>query len=212
MTAATAELTERILGRAELHEKVRRIRDGAHAIIGANTRSRELTALAGVSREGFELLMPSGGACRLISGPGERLGGELVGLVATLERLTGTAPTTAPPPAVDIPPLAPGELLALAEVIRQGDGERLEAARDELELAGMPWWVTQFAWGAEAVLTLRLTGEGIAGFATMLHLLPDGWGCLHADADDDLTFHPMTTFEVQARVSAFAALLQECSW
>lgn len=212
MTAGTAELAEHTLGQAEFRKIRRRIGEGAHATLGANTRTRQLTALAGVTREGFELLLPSVGRWRLISGPADRLGGELVGLVTTLERITGTAPTTAPPPAVDIPPLAPGELLALAEVIRDGDAERLEAARDELELAGMPWWVTQFAWGAEAVLTLRLTGEGIAGFATMLHLLPDGWGCLQADAADDLTFHPMTTIEVQARVNAFADLLQECSW
>ncbi|MFC6705057.1 hypothetical protein [Flexivirga alba] len=212
MTATTADLAQRTLGITESREIVRRIGEGAHATIGANTRSRQLTALAGVTREGFKLLLPSDGRWRMISGPADRLGGELVGLVTTLERLTGTALTTAPPPAVDIPPLAPGELLALAEVIRQGDGERLEAALDELELAGMPWWVTQFAWGAEAVLTLRLTGEGIAGFATMLHLMPGGWGCLQADPEDDLTFHPMTTIEVQARVSAFADLLQECSW
>ena len=212
MTAATTHLAERTIGTAELHEVTGRIREGAHATISANTRTRELTALAGMTHEEFELVMPSAHAWRVISGPADRLGGELVGLVTTLERSTGTAPVTAPPPAVDISPLAPGELLALAEVIREGDPERLDAARDELELPRIPWWITQFAWGAEAILTLRLTSEGIAGFATMLHLLPDGWGCLRADRDDDLTFHPMTTIEVQARVSAFAALLQECTW
>lgn len=212
MNATATDLAERTLGRAELRRVTRRIGARAHATVGAHTRTRRLTALASVSGEGFELLMPSEGAWRLISGRADRLGGELVGLVTALERLTGTAPTTTPAPAAEVRPLAPGELLALTEVIRQGDTARLAAAVDELTLPGMPWWVRQFAWGAEAVLTLHLTGDGVAGFATMLHLLPDGWGCLQTDGAGDLTFHPMTTIEVQARVSAFAALLHACSW
>lgn len=210
-TATDAGLAQRPLRMREVRETARRLGDGPHSVITAGTRTRELTALAGMSDEKFELLMPSDSVWRLISGPAERLGGELVGLVTMLEQVTGVASTTAPRPAVDIPPLAPGELLALSEVVRQGDPERLDAARDELELPGLPWWVTQFAWGAEAILTLRLSAEGFAGFTTMLHLLPDGWGCLRADPDDDLTFRAMTTIEVQARVSAFAALLQECA-
>lgn len=45
----------------------------------------------------------------------------------------------------------------------------------------------------------------------MLHLLPGGWGCLSADADDDLAFRPMTSIQVQARINAFADLLQGCA-
>lgn len=206
----TADLAVRTLGRRELRTIADRLGDGPHATVVAGTRTRQLTAVAGLTGDDFELLMPADDVWRLITGPANQLGGELVGLVSMLEATTGSESMT-PPPTIDIPSLSPGELLALAEIIRQGDVQRLEAARDELDLAGIPWWLTQFAWGAEAVMTLRLTGEGIAGFATMLHLLPDGWGCMQADSDDDLMFHPMTTIEVQARVSAFAALLQECS-
>lgn len=211
MAVTAAELTARPVQPADLEEITRRLTDGPHAMVGARTRARELTALARVSGGEFELLLPSASGWRLISGPVDRLGGELVGLVTTLEQTTGTTPPTEPPPAVDIPPLAPGELLALAEVIREGDSERLDAALEELEMPGLPWWVTQFAWGAEAIVTLQLAGGSGDGFATMLHLFTDGWGRLDADADDDLTFQPMTTIEVQARVSAFAALLQESS-
>lgn len=211
MSTATTGLAAHTLGTAELRAVTRRLRETAHATISASTRTRELTAIAAVRGESFELLMPSDNGVRLINGPAGRLGAELVGLVGTLERLVGTAPLAKAPPAVDIPPLAPGELLALAEVIRRGDAERVEAACNELDLGGIPWWLTQLAWGAEALLTLRLTGSGIAGFTTMLHLLPDGWGCLQADVEDDLTFRPLTTIEVQARVNAFAALLLESS-
>lgn len=211
VTGVTTDLAARVLDPAELAEATRRVTGGPHALIGASTRTRELTALARVDDARFELLLPDRSGWRSITGPAERLGGELVGLVTRLEETTGTAPTTDLPPSVDIPPLAPGELLALAEVIRQGDPERLDAALEELEMPGLPWWVTQFAWGAEAILTLQLTGASGDHFATMLHLFTDGWGRLHADADDDLAFRPMTTIEVQARVSAFAALLQESS-
>lgn len=209
MTPATADLAERTLGAAELREVSHRIRERTHATIGASTRTRALTAVAGVSSERFELLLPSGTGGRLISGSTDRLGAELVGVVSTLERLTGSAPIAAPPPAVDVPPLAPGELLALAQVIREGDVERLDAALEELEMPGLAWWTTQFAWGAEAIITLQLTVPGGPGYATMLHLFSDGWGRLVPDANDDLTFQPMTTIEVQARINAFTVLLQE---
>lgn len=208
---AASDLTARAVRPAELEDVTRRLTGGPHAMVAARLRTRDLTALARVSDGAFELLIPSQSDWRLIAGPAERLGGELVGLITTLEQATGTTPPAEPPPAVDIPPLAPGELLALAEVIRQGDAERIDTALEELELPGLPWWVTQFAWGAEAVLTLQLAGTSSQGFATMLHLFTDGWGRLDADADDDLTFHPMTTIEVQARVNAFAVLLQESS-
>lgn len=211
VTAVTAELVERVLDPVELREIAGRLEAGPHATISADTRTRGLTALAGVTDDEFELLLPSDDVWRIICGPAERLGGELVGLVTGVEESTGTAPTTDPPPTVDIPPLSPGELLALAEVIRQGDAERLDAAQEELELPGIPWWMTQFAWGAEAILSLQMSAETTGGFATMLHLLRDGWGCFRADSDDDLMFHPMTTIEVQARVSAFAVLLQDCA-
>lgn len=211
MTGQAQELTARVVASGELEDIVRRLAGGPHAMVAASMRTRELTALARVSGGAFELLIPSESDARLISGPAARLGAELVGLITTLEQATGATPPDEPPPAVDMPPLAPGELLALAEVIREGDSERLDAALEELEMPGLPWWVTQFAWGAEAILTLQLTGGSGDGFATMLHLFTDGWGRLHADADDDLTFQPMTTIEVQARVSAFAALLQESS-
>lgn len=211
MTTTATGLAARTLDPKELRVVIGRISDGPHATISAGTRTRQLTALASVTGDDFELLMPADGGSRLITGPADRLGGELVGLITMLEDITGTGPTTTAPPTIEIPPLSPGELLALAEVIRQGDPERIEAGCDELELAGLPWWITQFAWGAEAILTLRLTADTIDGYATMLHLLPDGWGCLQVDSDDDLTFRPMTTIEVQARISAFAALLQGCS-
>lgn len=210
MAVTTTELAARPVPSVELEEVARRLTDGPHAVISARTRSREMTALARSGDAAFELLMPSVSGWRLISGPAERLGSELVGLVTALEQSIGTAPAD-PPPAVDVPPLAPGELLALAEVIRDGDGERLDTALDELEMPGLPWWVRQFAWGAEAILTLQLSGASDDRFATMLHLFSDGWGRLHATADDDVTFRPMTTIEVQARVSAFAALLRESS-
>ncbi|HWC22071.1 MAG TPA: hypothetical protein VG502_07200 [Flexivirga sp.] len=210
MTGVDTELTARTVAPGELEDITRRLTDGPHATIAARLRTRDLAFLARVRNGAFELLIPSESGVRLISGPAERLGGELVGLVTTLERSTGTTPPDEPPPAVDTPPLAPGELLALAEVIREGDPERLDAALEELEMTGLPWWVRQFAWGAEAIVTLQLVGSSV-GFAAMLHLFTDGWGQLSADADDDLTFRPMTTIEVQARVNAFAALLQESS-
>lgn len=205
------ELAAREVGPTELEDVARSLTGGPHAVVTARLRTRGLSALARVSAGAFELLIPSESGWRLISGPAERLGAELVGLVTTLEHATGTTPPDEPPPAIDIPPLAPGELLALAEVIRVGDSERLDAALEELEMPGLPWWVRQFAWGAEAIVTLQLAGTSGSGFATMLHLFTDGWGRLHSDADDDLSFQPMTTIEVQARVNAFAALLQESS-
>lgn len=211
VTGVDHELTARAVASDEFEDIARRLTGGPHAQVTARLRTRDLTTLARVSGDEFELLIPSASGVRLISGPAERLGGEFVGLITTLERTTGTTPPDEPPPTVDIPPLAPGELLALAEVIREGDPERLGAALEELEMAGLPWWIRQFAWGAEAVLTLQLSAASLGGFATMLHLLPDGWGCLRVDNDDDLTFRPMTTVQVQARISAFAALLQECS-
>ncbi|GAB3494845.1 hypothetical protein [Flexivirga lutea] len=211
MTAVSVTLAQRPVRQSELRTVTDRLTAGAHASISARTRTRALAVLARATGEDFELLLPSDGVWRLISGPADRLGAELVGLATMLEDVTGTGPTSEASPLPDIPPLAPGELLALAEVIRQGDCERLDAARDELELPGLPWWVTQFAWGAEAVLALRLTAPGIEGFATMLHLLPGGWGCLSADADDDLAFRPMTSIQVQARINAFADLLQGCA-
>ncbi|WP_446666767.1 hypothetical protein [Flexivirga sp. B27] len=209
--AVTRELTERAVPPAEFEEVTRRLTSGPHATIGASTRGRELNVLARISGDAFEMLLPAPSVWRLISGPVDRLAGQLVGLVTMLEQTTGVTPATEPPPTIDIPPLAPGELLALSEVIREGDPERLDAALEELSMAGIPWWVTQFAWGAEAILTLQLVGGEGDGYATMLHLLTDSWGHLAADADDDLTFSPMTPMEVQARVSAFAALLQESS-
>lgn len=211
MIGVDKELTARTVAPTELEDITRRLSGGPHATVTARLRARDLATLARVSDGAFELLIPSESGWRLISGPAERLGGELVGLVTTLERATGTTPPDEPPPAVDIPPLAPGELLALAEVIREGDPERLDAALEELEMTGLPWWVRQFAWGAEAIVTLQLAGTSGDGFAAMLHLFTDGWGQLSTDADDDLTFQTMTTIEVQARVNAFAVLLQGSS-
>lgn len=210
--ATAAAVTHRMLDDAESARVVDDLRAGNHAVVGIGTRTRAASSLMADDGSSFRLLRQQPVGCVLTTGPSGRLGSQLAGIPEDLEAVTGTHPTpggwvtTADPTS-----LGPGDVLALAEIVRDGREDRRRTACDELELAEMPWWIKQFAWGAEAALTMTLFVDGRTQFATMLHLLSSGWGCLTADAADDLVFRPMTTLEVQARLSAFAALLQEAT-
>lgn len=210
--ALGAGAERRVLDTDELLPTAEGITGGTYATICAATRTRRRWTLLSVDGPQFRALRQLDTGWTLLTGPADRLAGEVVGIPGDLESVTGTRVAGDGPPAeTGVPPLGPGELLALAEVVRRGDAARIQAACDDLELAGLPWWVAQFAWGAEAVLSLVLTVHDRPHLASMLHLLPSGWGCLHADADGDLSFRPMSPLEVQARLGAFTALLVECA-
>lgn len=212
--SGTALLERRALDTDSSRSVAEGMTTGTYATICAATRTRRRWTLISVDGPDFRLLDQREADWELVTGPAEHLPGELVGVPGDLECATGTQvePSDPPPDPLAGPALAPGDALALAEAVRRGDAQRIQVACDDLELAGPPWWVEQFAWGAEAVLTLLLTVDSRPQLASMLHLLASGWGCLHADADDDLRFRPMSPLEVQARLSAFAALLVECSY
>ncbi|RNI25372.1 hypothetical protein [Flexivirga caeni] len=186
---------------------------GSYGSIFAATRTRAWLTLVTAGHDEFRVLRQSRTGWTLTTGHTQRLPGELVGLPAELETLTVTRPEVDPPPAHPRPStaLGPGEVLALAELVRTGDSERIHMACEDLGLAGIPWWITQFAWGAEALLSMTMTIDDNPQFASVVHLLPSGWGCLHAGTDDDLAFRPMSTVEVQGRLGAFAARLVECA-
>jgi len=184
---------------------------GTFATICAATRTRRRWMLFSVNDQGFRLLRQHGDDWALSSGPTEQLPAELVDIPGHLETCCGIRPGSRPRKDSRPARLAPGDALALADVVRRGDAQRIQAACEDLELAGLPWWIAQLAWGADALLSMMLTVDDRPQVVSMLHLLPSGWGCLHADPDDDLTLRPMSGFEVQARLSAFAALLVECA-
>jgi hypothetical protein len=210
---ASPGVERRALEDTELEEVMRRMLSGPHATVGAATRSRELTVLARAGDRDFELLMPAGGDLVLTTGPVERLVSELVAIPHGLETLAGVSPAgDVAPGAIPGRGLGAGEALALAEIIRRGNAARIDAACQELEIAGLPWWISQFAWGAEAVISLVLVVDGTARVATMLQLLSTGWGCLHVDSSDDLHFRPLTSTDVQARMGAFVAILRESAY
>lgn len=190
----------------------REIASGTFATIIAATRTRRRVSIADTAGAGFRLLRQSDGGWLRSTGPARRLASELVGVPGELEVVADVPPTfESMPYDASVPPLAPGELLALADVVRGGDQDRINAACEEIGLTGLPTWITQLAWGAEATLTLVLQVNDQLKFASLLQLLPSGWGILSNDENDDFTFHPMTTLEVQARLGGFAAALLESS-
>jgi len=198
----------RLLDAAAAREAAEGMARGTFATVCAATRTRRRWTLFAADGGDFRLLRQLRGHWQLSTGPAARLPGELVELPGELETRTGATVDDAP---FDPRPtrLAPGDALALAEVVRHGDAQRIQAACDDLALAGLPWWLAQLAWGAEALLSMMLTVHDRPQFVSLLQLLPSGWGCLHADADDDLGFRPMSRLEVQARLAAFAARLLE---
>lgn len=211
-TMPAAGVRHRVLELADADDLARTILTGTYATVCAASRTRQQWTLAGIDGPDFRLLRNIGADWVQATGPADELATEFAGIPGGLETSTGTAPAVEPPPGdAGLPPLGPGDVLALAEVVRDGAEARIRAACDELELAGLPWWVREFTWGAEGALTLVLTVHDRPQLASMLHLLASGWGVLHAAEDDDLTFRPMSPLEVQARVSSFAALLVERS-
>lgn len=184
------------------------IASGTYATVCAATRTRRRWALIAAAGSEFRRLQQRDADWELSTGPTEWLPGELAGLPRGLETGTGSVARDG---ACDSQParLAPGDALALADVVRRGDAQRIQTACEDLELAGVPWWLAQLAWGAEAQLSMMLTADDRPQLALMLQLLPSGWGCLHADAAEDLSFRPMSRLEVQARLCAFAARLLE---
>ncbi|MBB2894034.1 hypothetical protein [Flexivirga oryzae] len=200
-----------VLDPGAAHAAVEGMATGTYATICAATRTRRRWTLFSMDGPEFRLLSQRGDDWQLTSGPGRHLPGELAGIPRHLETSAGTRPDDDPPRDPRPSRLAPGDALALADVVRRGDAKRIQAACDDLQLAGLPWWVAELAWGADALLSMMLTVHGRPQLATMLHLLPSGWGCLHADPDEELTFRSMSRLEVQARLSAFAALAMECA-
>ena len=207
------EVERRVLVDAEFRKVRQRMLSGPHATVGAGTRTREVSAVVCVDAELFEMVLLVGTDWVLTSGPVERLLSELVVIPQELEALTGICPDPDGSPfAIPVRGLGGGELLALAETVRRGDLARIDAACEELDIAGLPWWVSQFAWGAEAAITLVLVVDGTARLATMLQLLPSGWGCLHSDSSEELHFRPLSATDVQARLGAFVAILRESAY
>lgn len=207
-----ARVEHQMLDARELRAAAAGMARGTYATICAATRTRRCWTLLSANGREFRALRQLDSGWVLAAGPIDGLAGEVSGIPGDLETLAGTWSAQAgAAEAPGVPPLGPGEVLALAEVVRRGDAARIRAACDELQLAGLPWWTAQLAWGAEAVLSLVLTVTDRPRLASMLHLLPSGWGCLHVDPDDDLGFRPMSLLEVQARLSAFAALLVKCA-
>lgn len=181
---------------------------GTYATVHLASRTREQISMADIVGDTFRLLRQVGMEWQLSTGPAERLATELVSLPGELEVTTGTPQTTEPRPYdASVRPLASGEWLALAEEVRRGDQHRITAACEQLGLAGVPSWITEIAWGAEGTLTMMQISADTPRYASLLHLLASGWGVLANDENDDFTFRPLTSLEVQARLSDFATLL-----
>lgn len=207
------EVERRVLTDAEFRKVRQRMLSGPHATVGAGTRSRDVSAVLRVDAERFDMVLLVGTDWVLTSGPADRLLSELVAIPRELEVLAGIRPDPDGSPfAIPMRGLGGGELLALAETVRRGDMARIDAACEDLELAGLPWWVSQFAWGAEAAITLVMVVDGTARLAAMLQLLPSGWGCLHSDSAEELHFRPLSATDVQARLGAFVAILRESAY
>ncbi|WP_265445270.1 hypothetical protein [Flexivirga meconopsidis] len=195
------------LGHADAAALASALRRLPHLALHASTATRSVTALAGRTGEDFALLTPRRGRPSLLTrGPGDQLGRELTRVVPAMQELVGAVEMRAPTASADVS-LGPGDALALAELARRGDQSRLDVALAEVGVPGLPWWISDFAWGARAQLSIALVVDGEWRASTSMQLLERGWGCLHADESGDIGFAPLTAERVQARVGTFSRLL-----
>ncbi|NNG38663.1 hypothetical protein HJ588_05150 [Flexivirga sp. ID2601S] len=210
MTATATPVHSSALQHADASAVAGALRRLPHLVLHAETATRSVTALAARTGDGFAMLTPRRGRTPLLTrGPGDRLSRELARVVPALQCLVGAVGAVAgrasPPVAEE--KLGAGDLLALAELVRRGDQRRLDVACADLGIRGLPWWITDFAWGAQAQLAIALVIDGECRACASMQLLEHGWGCLHADDAGDIGFAALTPERVQARVGTFVRLL-----
>lgn len=103
--------------------------------------------------------------------------------------------------------LDPGDLFALAELVRIGDQDRLAAALADLDLVTVPAWLRSGAWGFAGWITVLHVGTDGLHCGSLVQLSDDGWGELTVRGDGRIQHRRVTSDAVGDRIRQCCAEL-----
>lgn len=182
----------------ELHAVHRATPDGVLHLT-ASSPGRCLGAVASVDEESFTLrtasLRPARPEIGLTSGPVAELGAEVSSVLDAASAADPAGPPV-PHPGATPRPLLPEDALLLADLVRDGDPERL---REGLDLTGCPRpprWLRDLAFGARLRITACLVDRSGARVFADAVMTDQGWGCLDLHAGL-IRFTPLTADDVR---------------